>query len=549
MITLSASGGSVTFEFSGNSTYLNDGTITVPVNSLALIIDESDMATFRKAASNDIFVSANIAEFGMTKAELESWYKANMVGSTGGGGGVTSGEVQTMIDEAVSGKANSSDVYTTGQTSGATEIANALNAKLDTTAYTVDASINNASTNPVQNQALYDELRVETETTITFEGDYSTNYPSGCTTIKVEVSGTGDMETIGFYDSNWGQIGQVVIDTVHGYIVVDNNDFEGSTYTINGNIVTISYPSITNVKYLYTGNLYTYKAVTSVSTLKDVVNGKTNQSDFTAYTADTTPKVDGAWANSIKSPSLYYDYTSGITLSSLPISGGNYNYSSIATDASINANNGVLGVYTTGATHAVIKNDSVTNNRALINSIPSSIKMYWNLSYTGNTSHYIAASCLVNDGTNGYCQWDWKNNQYVPNNNYINTAVTLSYDSTNQVVTITPSSSSALTSIIYVRCNRNIAPATALTQDNCRIGLVTIDTNSYKLQEALDNKVDTSDVTTAVTSGSTDVVTSGGVYAKMGGMAIVKITESDYQSLSVKDPDTLYVVIPDPTNP
>lgn len=104
MITLNASGGSVTFTFSGNSTYLNDGTITVPQNSLALIIDESNMATFRKAASNDIFVSANIAEFGMTKDELMAWYKANMVGSTGGGGGVTSGEVQTMIDEAVSGK-------------------------------------------------------------------------------------------------------------------------------------------------------------------------------------------------------------------------------------------------------------------------------------------------------------------------------------------------------------------------------------------------------------------------------------------------------------
>lgn len=56
-------------------------------------------------------------------------------------------------------------------------------------------------------------------------------------------------------------------------------------------------------------------------------------------------------------------------------------------------------------------------------------------------------------------------------------------------------------------------------------------------------------VTNTITSGSTDVVTSGGVYAKMGGMTIVKITESDYQSLSVKDPDTLYVVIPDPTNP
>lgn len=105
MITLNASGGSVTFTFDGNSTYLNDGTITVPVNSLALIIDESDMATFKKAASNDIFVSANVSEFGMTKDELIAWFKANAVG-----GDITSGEVQTMIDSSISRKADSSAV-------------------------------------------------------------------------------------------------------------------------------------------------------------------------------------------------------------------------------------------------------------------------------------------------------------------------------------------------------------------------------------------------------------------------------------------------------
>ena len=97
MITLSTSGSSIVFEFSGNSTYLNDGIITVPQNSLALIIDESDMVSFKKANSNDMFVSANISEFGMTKDELISWYETNMVGSTGGGG-VTTGEVQTQID-------------------------------------------------------------------------------------------------------------------------------------------------------------------------------------------------------------------------------------------------------------------------------------------------------------------------------------------------------------------------------------------------------------------------------------------------------------------
>ena len=127
MITLNASGGSVTFTFDGNSTYLNDGTITVPVNSLALIIDESDMVTFKKSQSSDIFVSANIAEFGMTKAELESWYKENMVGSTGGGG-VDSGTVQTMIDESISGKADTS--YVDQSVSG----------KTDTSAFTAHTS-------------------------------------------------------------------------------------------------------------------------------------------------------------------------------------------------------------------------------------------------------------------------------------------------------------------------------------------------------------------------------------------------------------------------
>lgn len=55
-------------------------------------------------------------------------------------------------------------------------------------------------------------------------------------------------------------------------------------------------------------------------------------------------------------------------------------------------------------------------------------------------------------------------------------------------------------------------------------------------------------VTSAVTSGSTDVVTSGGVYDQLGGMKIVKLTESEYTALVTKDDDTLYCVVPDPSN-
>lgn len=112
MITLTKSGNAIVFTFDDNDHYLNDGTIEVPVNSLTLVTDDSQMATFRKSASNDIFISATYDELGMSKADLETFYKENMVGSTGGGSGsgITSGEVQTMIDESISGKADTSDV-------------------------------------------------------------------------------------------------------------------------------------------------------------------------------------------------------------------------------------------------------------------------------------------------------------------------------------------------------------------------------------------------------------------------------------------------------
>ena len=137
MITLTKDGNAIKFEFDGSQHYLQgDGVIEVPVNSLTLITDESEMATFRKAASNDIFISALYSDFGMSRSELINWYKTNMVGSTGGGGGtgsgVTSGEVQTMIDQSISGKADTSAVTAS--------INAAVSGKADTSAVTAVAN-------------------------------------------------------------------------------------------------------------------------------------------------------------------------------------------------------------------------------------------------------------------------------------------------------------------------------------------------------------------------------------------------------------------------
>lgn len=83
MITISKTGSAILFTFDDNQHYLYEGTIEVPVNSLALIVDESEMFTFRKAQSNDIFISANYDDIGMSKEQLIQFYKNNMVASNG----------------------------------------------------------------------------------------------------------------------------------------------------------------------------------------------------------------------------------------------------------------------------------------------------------------------------------------------------------------------------------------------------------------------------------------------------------------------------------
>lgn len=114
MVNLQKSGDSaVKIVFTDSDHYLyGNGEIEVPVNSLLLVIDDSEMVTFKKL-SGDPFLSfrADNSNLG-TKAAIEQFYKENMVGSTGGGSGsgVTPSEVQEMIDESVSGKADTTYV-------------------------------------------------------------------------------------------------------------------------------------------------------------------------------------------------------------------------------------------------------------------------------------------------------------------------------------------------------------------------------------------------------------------------------------------------------
>ena len=103
MITLSKVENAIRFTFVDSKYYLYEsGTIDVPKNSLSLIFDESDAVTFRKSASNDIFISAPLSEFTMSKSAIETFYNEEMCGglsSVPGGDIVIDDDIIVLISD------------------------------------------------------------------------------------------------------------------------------------------------------------------------------------------------------------------------------------------------------------------------------------------------------------------------------------------------------------------------------------------------------------------------------------------------------------------
>lgn len=97
MISLRKENEAIVFEFIDNPWYLNNGRIECPINSMIAIFDESDALTIRKAASQDILLSARYEDFGMSKADLIDWFKVNAF-ANGGGSSITEIYVGTSGD-------------------------------------------------------------------------------------------------------------------------------------------------------------------------------------------------------------------------------------------------------------------------------------------------------------------------------------------------------------------------------------------------------------------------------------------------------------------
>ena len=128
MIKISKQNNSLIVEGIENVFYPNNGDNSYPLNSLIVVTDNSDMATFRSVATNDVLFSGLIKDItingeAVTKDNIIEKFDAVSNSSTGGGGG---GTVDAYTKEEADNKFASKDELANVQT-----VANDADTKVD----------------------------------------------------------------------------------------------------------------------------------------------------------------------------------------------------------------------------------------------------------------------------------------------------------------------------------------------------------------------------------------------------------------------------------
>lgn len=146
MISINKQGNAIVIEFTDNDKYLFNGKIEVAPNELIVVVDQSDMVTFKRASNGDVLFSQlvddiQIAGSPVTKDTIIDQFA--IIGFTSGGGGGTSNW------DDITGKPEFAEVATSGDYNDLTNkptipdvstlaTKEELAAKLDTATYNVD---------------------------------------------------------------------------------------------------------------------------------------------------------------------------------------------------------------------------------------------------------------------------------------------------------------------------------------------------------------------------------------------------------------------------
>ncbi len=558
-IQLTKNDESVLFTFTDSKHYLTgNGRIEVPLNSLSLVIDSSDMVTFRKAASNDIFVSAPISDFGMSKAEIEEWYAENMVGASGGGG----------IDPETLAELVSSAEYVSS--SSTIDFKN------------VDGEvISTINAEPFITDGMVDNVQISgNNLVITF------NVDAGKQPISIPLSSIFDPSN--YYDKSATDTllsGKVAVTDYNTYTAATNTALSGKADVSAVTAIADSLSGKQDTLLFYTEEDNTEDGTKDAmieTVIEDTENGVTKTAYVESLVNDYSPfaeiyastEVNNSEESYQKSADVYVDSEDGLYLGYQTQDDNEQTYSEAkleigANGISLNVDNGEdIVSFNVTADGVDIDGDAVVTESQLIDYATVA-------SLSGKQDTLIAGSGITISGN--VISADGGSSD--PNKLDV-TAFTAYSAATSTAISGKANASDVVSISDYDEAQR--VTATALNDLNDRKqdtlvagsgitisgnvisadgggGSITIDqtldsgsTNAVAnsaitdaidaVSDALSGKVDTSAVTSSVTSGSTDVVTSGGVYEQMGGLKLRKLTQAQYDDLVTKDDNTLYII-------
>ena len=106
MLNITKSGNSLVVEGLNNKNYPDNGKLSIPMNSVIIVLDDSEFVTFRSSANNNVYFSANINQIrisgaSVTKQTIIAAFDAVANTSGGGGGGGDVEEVERKLNQEI----------------------------------------------------------------------------------------------------------------------------------------------------------------------------------------------------------------------------------------------------------------------------------------------------------------------------------------------------------------------------------------------------------------------------------------------------------------
>ena len=249
------------------------------------------------------------------------------------GSAITSGEVQTQIDNSISGKADKTDIYTYVG-SDRIEVSTAAGVRRKA----IDLNLPIYSGSGMESLSLGSPIGTS-QGANQIKGGFSTGIGIGLTTNNASEVATGQYNISNtVVGVSWGNSGNTLFSVGNGnHQGGEHNAFEvrqnGDIYITSGGTSTSSMIKLQDAIATAGGSGITSGQVQTM--IDKSISGKTNQSDFTAHTANTTVHVTSAEKNAWNAKSNFsgdyndltnkptipnYTAGSGITISNNVIS-------------------------------------------------------------------------------------------------------------------------------------------------------------------------------------------------------------------------------------